>query len=148
MPARPILQDFREGEDVPLVALVTLPDGTTPLLTSHVKAAAGANTGFDLYVFPVGALSQETAAYSTLSQNPAATTFNPDSRAVLTNTLSTDLFWTKNATGYNVRLFLRDASFAPTGGRLYLVELVFHTTSYGKIVQRWELTCRSTVAPV
>lgn len=134
------LGTFPEGANIPLVAYAEVQDGQ-PLASSLVKTVAGDGTGFDLNVYWNESGSPETPVRTLTSQNPAATSHNPDARAVLIATpgaaLTLDGYWTRNSIGYNVRYTLAEAAWNGRGGQTYIAELTFHTINFGDITLRF-----------
>lgn len=137
------LGTFPEGANIPLVSYTELQDGQR-LASSLVKTVAGAGTGFDVNVYWNESINPETSVYSLLTQNPAATSHNPDARPVLIATpasaLTVDGYWRRNNIGYNVRYTLPTTVWLVgqnKGGQSYIAEVTFHTINFGDITEQF-----------
>jgi hypothetical protein len=137
------LGEFSEGANIPLVAYTEVQDGQR-LASSLVIPVAGVGTGFDVNVYWNESVSPETAVYSLLTQNPAATIHNPDSRTVLIATpataLTLDGYWRRNTIGYNLRYTLLASAWTGGGGQSYVAELTFHTIAFGALTRRFRFS--------
>ena len=126
----PAMTTFVEGEDLPIVAYVTAPDGTLLISTASQTGTVESGT---VSVFDLDGSDPGTAIYT------AALTIS----SVFTTTATTDGWWTLGSSGRNFKFILSPAtSFTASDGHSYRVELAFITTNYGTVALDVIALCR------
>ena len=101
-------------------------------------------------IFDAEVTSYVLNVYDVSEQGPG-TLVHTETTSGLTefSSLQTDGYWTKDATGYSMRLKVTPASWSVTaaeGGKQYKLELLYTTSSWGTVKLLWLLSCRKTLS--